>query len=85
MICPLCEKEMEQLWPGEEVRPEQKGYHHWCEPCNHGWRITTLKNIAIHNLGYGRTGNKKYKSPEQIKEIIKKEDAERNVETRQLA
>ena len=76
--CPLCGGRAE--WVVKDCPEEQKGFHHWCYDCKHGWYVADLQNIVGENLRYvvsrGRTG----KSPEQIKELIRNADKRRAME-----
>ena len=64
------------LWLyGKELPLKKKGYHYWCDACNHGWYIADLSNIASQNLSYAISKGKSGKSPAEIKETILREDA----------
>ena len=60
--CPLCDKPMLSLHSGSI----HKGFHYWCEECNHGWYIADLQNIVGMRL--------RGKLPEEIRGIILAED-----------
>ena len=70
--CPLCDKPMESLRHTKE--PHKKGFHYWCEGCKHGWYVSDMKNIAAQNLEFTASGGKFGKSPEEIRQIIRKAD-----------
>lgn len=67
--CPLCEKGMTSLYH-KELTPQQEGYHYWCKPCERGWYISDLKNIAAQNLAYTVSKGKSGKSPDEIRAIL---------------
>lgn len=76
--CPLCGNGMQPLW--HDTTPKKKGYHYWCNPCNHGFYLSDIKNIAGQNLAYLASKGRSGKSPEEIRQIIRDIDARRRVE-----
>jgi len=69
--CPLCNGQAG--WVAKDAPSEQKGFHHWCDICKHGWYISDLRNIAAHNLLY-TCHDKRAKSPDEIRGIIRVQD-----------
>ena len=70
--CPLCDKPMRSLWG--ETTEKEKGFHHWCDNCEHGWYISDLMNIARQNLEYTASQGKSGKSPQEIRRLILAKD-----------
>lgn len=73
ITCPLCNGPIYSLY-NTDARIRRENYHYWCDSCGHGWYISDLKNIATHNLEYTASQGKSGKSPQEIRELILRQD-----------